>query len=530
VTATEPRAAVALRVTDARKTFNGQRALKGVSLTVEAGEVHGLVGENGSGKSTFIKLLAGYHNPDSPTPIEICGRTAELPLRPGQARKLGVAFVHQELGLLGDLSVLENLLIDDFAVGKEWCIAWKEKREKSRRILAEFGIDFDPDTKASDLRPTDRALLAIARAVFQIRSGLLETASLSSAPGLLVLDEPTVYLPLQERQRLFDLVKSVRTFGVSTIFVAHDIDEVLTTTDRITVLRDGAVAGTVESKATLPSELIALILGSQLAKAPRVARARQEGPPLAVVNGLSGKGVGSISLDFARGDIVGLTGLPGSGFDDIPYLLFGASEARGGALSIGATRHELQTLTPQRAVKLGIAMIPADRSSLGAVGSLEVADNISLQILKQFRRPLGLSRKAIFDRASAAAKTYDVRPRDPSATYSNLSGGNQQKVLLAKWLLAKPSLLLIHEPTQGVDVGAREEIFSLLRKAADDGCAILIASTDHEQLAAVCNRVLITRAGAIAHDLSGPDCSKERITELSYGAEKSTAGQENVVG
>ena len=520
------RASLALSVSGLSKTFGGERALRDLSLTVRAGEIHGIVGENGSGKSTLMKLLAGFHAPDAPTPVVICGNAVELPLRPGQARSLGVAFVHQELGLIPDLSVMENLLIEDFATRNIWRISWARESARAKEILAEFGLWLDPDERVGALRPTDRALLAVTRAVSQIREQVA-TAGNASAPGLLVLDEPTVYLPEQDRQRLFDLMRSVARTGVAILFVAHDIDEVLMTTDRVTVLRDGRVVGTITSRESSADGLIGMILGTTRLAQEREGRRGNEAKPVGLrVEGLSGRAVRTFSLEAREGDIIGLTGLPGSGFDDVPYLVFGAEASTAGSLDVKGARHYLPSLNPARAVEHRIALIPADRPRAGAVGSLTVADNVSLQIMDRYRRGPFLSRRAMLGGVVAAADTYDVRPRDPRMEYQSLSGGNQQKVLLAKWLQAKPRLVLLHEPTQGVDVGAREEIFRLLGKAADEGCVILVASTDHEQLAAICNRVVITRGGSIVHELAEELIVQERITELSYGSSDKTAAGE----
>jgi ribose transport system ATP-binding protein len=371
----------------------------------------------------------------------------------------------------------------------------------------------------SQLRPTERALLAVTRAVAQIRLMMPREGSQAAAPGLLVLDEPTVYLPKQDRQRLFDLMRSVSRTGVAILFVTHDIDEVLMTTDRVTVLRDGLVVGTVESARSTVDELISMILGTKsLVCGAHVRRTADKGARGFRVIGLSGRAARSLSIDAHEGDILGLTGLPGSGFDDVPYLLFGAEASASGTLELHGERYELSAMDPARAVMLGIALIPADRPHAGAVGSLTVADNVSLQVLSKYRQGPFLSRRAMLIGAAAAADAYDVRPRDPRMEYASLSGGNQQKVLLAKWLQAKPKLLLLHEPTQGVDVGAREQIFHFLRQAADEGCVVVVASTDHEQLAALCDRVLITRGGTVVHDLKGDSIVQDHITELSYGA------------
>ncbi len=512
---------VALDVRGLSKTFGGVHALRDARLTVRRGEIHGLVGENGSGKSTLIKLLAGFHAPDTPVPATVGGVVTQLPLAAGEAARLGLAFVHQDLGLLPEVSVLENLLLEEFATRNIWRLSWRAQRARATEVLGAFGLSFDLDQPVAELRPTDRALLAIARAAARIRASLAH----DGGAGMLVLDEPTVYLPEHDRRRLFELMRSVAAAGVGLIFVSHDVDEVLANTDRITVMRDGQVAGTVDSGDVTADQLVALILGRALGLvAPPVARAEAPSRAAYRVEGLRGNGATDVSMRLAAGAIVGLTGLPGAGFDDIPYLLFGAERAESGTLFAGDEPVALAEMTPSRALKIGMALIPADRQSAGAVGSLSVLENLTLQVLDRYRRGPYISRARMLRDALAIAEDYDVRPRDPRVDYASLSGGNQQKVLLAKWMLTEPTLLLLHEPTQGVDIGARQEIFRLLRQAADGGCVVVIASSDHEQLAEVCDEVAIVRGGRVAQTLRGPAIDQNAITDACYATPDLTEG------
>jgi ribose transport system ATP-binding protein len=510
-----------LAVRGLSKTFGGVHALRNVSLEIKAGEIHGLVGENGSGKSTLIKVLAGFHPPDSETSLEISGRHVRLPLRPGAAQQLGMRFVHQELGLVPKVSVLENLLIEDFATTNVWRISWRAQKRKALHICEELGLSLDLDCPVEDLRPTDRALLTIARAVAHIR-GLPSNES-STPGGLLVLDEPTVYLPEHERQRLFDLMQSVARASVGIIFVSHDVDEVLNVAERVTVLRDGRVVGTVRSQDSTPDQVVEMILGRKLSR-----RATAGGPTVRSGGGfrvrdLTGGGSQALSFRVAPGEILGLTGLPGAGFDDVPYLLFGAAPCTSGVLEVDGDTYKLSTMTPPRALRLGMALIPADRPRAGAVGSLSVVDNVLLQVLRNYQHGPILLRRKMFRGALEVATRFDVRPRNPRLLFASLSGGNQQRVLLAKWLQLKPSLLLLHEPTQGVDVGARQEIFQLLRDAARAGAAVVCASSDHEQLAIISDRVLVIRAGRVATELKGTAITQHALSDACYSTVKVTA-------
>ena len=507
------RTAPRLVVRGLSKSFGGTHALRGVDLAVLPGEVHGLLGENGSGKSTLIKILAGYHAPDTGE-LEIDGEAARLPLVPGEFRRLGMSFVHQDLGLVDSLSVLENLRVADLAASRSrWGIAWGRERRRARETFERYGVHLDPGLPVSSLRPVERALLSIVRALEEIRT-------MGAGHGLLVLDEPTVFLPREGIERLFALVREAAARGAAVLFVSHDLDEVREITDRVTVLRDGAVVGTVETKQTSEARFVELIIGRQLTALLHVAHVDRSRAEVEIsVDGLAGASVTDVSFAMHRGEIVGLTGLLGSGFDEIPYLLFGARRARSGRLTLGTRTLDLTGLTPAAATRLGLALIPADRPNDGSVGSLPVADNVALPVLDRYFNGLALQRRRLRRETGAVLRELDVRPVDPAMLYGALSGGNQQKALLAKWFQTDPTLLLLDEPTQGVDIGARAQIFELLRAAVGErGMHVLCASTDYEQLATMCERVLVFGRGRIWRELVGSEVTKERITEQCYAA------------
>ena len=505
----------ALVISNLSKSFGGARALDDVSLTVEPGEVHGLLGENGSGKSTLIKVLAGYHSPDAGS-LSVYGQPVKLPLRPGQFKSLGMDFVHQDLGLIPSLTVIDNLYVGELASPRHHLhISWTSERRKARETVARYGLRIDVRARVSDLTPVERALFAIVRAVEGMRTGL---GGANGGGGILVLDEPTVFLPRTGIDQLFALVREIAASGASVIFVSHDLDEVREITDRTTVLRDGRVVGTVVTAETSETELVRMIIGRHLEMLDASPHDLLEQDVEIDVQGLTGGTLRSVSLELHEGEVLGLTGLSGSGFEEMPYFLFGAWRAESGRLRLHGLEHELPNLTPAAALAAGIALVPADRQQDGVVASLPVYDNILMRSLRAFFRTGALRRRRMLRRARQLMSDFDVRPADPRMICSSLSGGNQQKALLAKWLHRNPRLLLLHEPTQGVDVGARQQIFSLVREAAAQGTSVICASSDYEQLAAICDRVLLFARGRIVEQLVGEAVTKDRITERCYNS------------
>lgn len=509
-TSSEVPLAPTVEVQHLSKSFGGVHALNDVYLTILPGEIHGLLGENGSGKSTLIKCLAGYHTPDAGRLI-VAGRQIPLPVPPNIVRELGFEFVHQDLGLVPSLSVMENLCIADLATSKyRWHIPWRKIRRATREIFARYGIRLDPDMRVAELNPIQRALLAIVRAVEGMRHTLGEG---SDHRGLLVLDEPTVFLPQDETEQLFAILKEIVATGASVLFVSHDLDEAQEISDRITVLRDGKVVATVVSTEVDKADLVELIIGRRLDVIDFRQRASLEQHAKSSVTHLIDEMVRDISFEVRRGEVLGITGLAGSGFEEVPYLLYGARKVIGGTLSLGDKAYDLRELTPSKAMEAGIALIPADRPRDGAVLSLTITDNVTLPTLDSFFQGLRLRRGQMVRRTSELMNEFDVRPRAPELPCSSLSGGNQQKAILAKWLQISPRLLLLHEPTQGVDIGARQHIFRLIREAAAEGLPIICASADYEQLAVICDRVLVLGRGRIVQELTKEELTKERITE-----------------
>ncbi|MDQ3894967.1 MAG: sugar ABC transporter ATP-binding protein [Actinomycetota bacterium] len=479
----------ALAMRRVSKRFGGVCALDDAALTVLPGEIHGLVGANGSGKSTLIRILAAYHEPDPGGELEVDGRGVSLPLRPGQPRELGMSFVHQDLALVPALTVAENVSIGDPAAGgREWYVSRRRERRRTEQALARVGLDVDPAARLAELRPGEQALVAIARALDDVSA----SDEGRHPRRLLVLDEPTRYLPRNETERLFVLIRELAARNVSVVLVSHDLEEVLELADRVTVLRDGRSVCTLSAAELDPNRLAELIVGRPIDSpaAPGASR----GDAAVSISRLSGGRLHDLSIEVQRRELVGLTGPVGSGFDDVLYLVFGARACRSGQLEIDGRVLELASMRPDRAVRAGIALVPADRQDAGCVASLSLADNVTLPGLDRFSR-LRLDRRRMLAETTALLERFDVRPNRPRLPFGALSGGNQQKTLLAKWLAIEPTLLLLDEPTGGVDVAARHRIRAAIRDAARRGTAVLWASADEEELSLSCDRVVAFSRG-----------------------------------
>jgi ribose transport system ATP-binding protein len=502
--------APALVMAHVSKSFGGAKALDDVTLTVGRCEVHGLLGQNGSGKSTLIKILSGFHAPDAGE-LEIFGVSVPLPLTPGRFKSLGLAFVHQHLGLLPSLTVLENLRIGAFASGAK-LINWRKERLAARETLRRFDLAIDPDALVESLPAVERAMVGIVRAFEDLKA----SRGKSGAGGVLVLDEPTPFLPRSDVERLFALVRRVVAEGASVILVSHDIDEIMEVTDHVTVLRNGRVAGTIATREATREAILQMIVGRRVESYRMDRAASAIGGDSIHIDALVGGALETLSLTLKPGEIVGLTGLIGSGYASVPYLLFGDVAARGGTLTIGGKTLKIANIRPDIAQRCGLAFLPGDRLAQAGVGSLSVTDNLTLSFLDQFVTPTGLDRGAMRRTALRLGREHDVRPNDPDLALESLSGGNQQKVLLAKWLHRAPALLLLDEPTQGVDFGARQQIFGALDVARRQGAAILCASTDYDQLEQICDRVLVFHRGIVAAELQGENLTKHRIARACY--------------
>jgi ribose transport system ATP-binding protein len=489
----------ALTLEHLSKVFEGQRALDDVSLEVRAGEVHALLGQNGSGKSTLIKVLSGYHQPEPGGTASLRGEPFELGSA-AAARAGGLRFIHQDHGLVGALDAVDNLALGAGYHGR-WWLADRRERRAAERVLRQYGVEIDVTVPVQALTPAQQGMVAIAKALHGLGD-----------EGVLVLDEATAALPAEEVRELFRLLRTLRERGVTIVYVTHRLNEVFELADRVTVLRDGRRVGTYRVADLDHDALVEAIIGRPLESAYPELPAPASDVVLELA-GLSGDGVEDLSLQVRRGEVVGVTGLVGSGYESVASLAFGAVERDAGEVRVGG---EPVGATPQAAIAGGLAFAPADRRRFGAIPTWTVRENLTLPAL----RSRWLSGRR--ERAEAVTWINSVKlsPPNPELLFSALSGGNQQKVVIARWLRCHPRAYLFDEPTNGVDVGAKRAIYEEVARVAADGAAVLISSADAEELCAVSDRVAVFRDGRIARTLVGDDVTvtNVRAATMSSGA------------
>ena len=495
----------AVRVRNVSKSFGRIKVLSDVSFEIESGEIVALIGQNGSGKSTFIKVLSGFHSPDEGAEVHIGGRDVTQLLHEGPS-STGLAFIHQDLALIQSLTVLENLRIKEFATGLGHRIRWNKEEQEVRRILSSVGLNVAPRTRVADLTVTERALVVIARGVADIEAG----ESLESR--LLVLDEPTVYLPKSGVERLFAVLRRLSDEGISILFVSHRLDEILDYCSRAVILRAGQLVADVTTQNQTERDLIKLMLGRppEDMYPPYV---EPSGAPILRAVGLAGGEVVGVDFIGNAGEIIGFVGLPGSGYDQIPYLIAGAMKVTSGSLEMHGDHVDVSKFNSHKAIERGIILLPADRKGSSGATGLKVIENMTIPKISSFTR-LG---KLIHHRRERSVvneqiEHFGVSPQRSDVLLSTLSGGNQQKVLIGKWVIGQPSVLALHEPTQGVDVGAKRDVFHHVTALAKSGALILVSSVECDDLANLCTRVCVMSEGKIirvierealdAHDLA----------------------------
>lgn len=500
---TEQGSGLALR--GLRKTFGATTALAGVDLSLQPGMVHGLVGQNGSGKSTLVKILAGYHSPDGGV-AEFGTTTLKLPLSERLRTELGLSFVHQDLGLCETFTVAETVQLRTLQCTRYGRIRWSQVIRRVDGLLSRLGTDIDVRAEIRSLTPAQRAVVAILRAVYGQRF----------AVRILVLDEATAALGRAEVEQLAEVIHHLRDTGVAILFVSHRLEEIFQLCDWVTVLRDGRVVRSASIAAVDSQQLVLDIVGRELAPSTSSIRTVRRGPrpTLLAVDDLAGAHVQHLSFTVGEGEVLGITGLSGMGQDDVPYLLVGATRRTSGRVAVGG--HALGFFGPREARARGLVVLPAERNGRSGIPRATVAENVTMPIVNRFFRRgwLRESRERAVVRTLLVA--HDVRPQDPTLPLFTLSGGNQQKALVAKWLEAGARVLVLHEPTRGVDIGARAQIYAAVAAASSRGLAILVISSDFEETARLCQRVIVMRYGVAVRELIGRAITPTRIADASY--------------
>jgi len=483
------------------KSFGAVRALKGVSFSLKAGEVHALLGENGGGKSTLIKIITGAHQPDEGV-VQILGRRVDH-LTPASARALGVAAIYQQPALFPDLSVAENIAFGLEAPAVLRRVRWSDHRRRALELLQRIGAEIDPDTEIRNLSMPEQQLVEIARA-------------LGAGARILIMDEPTASLTDKEVRLLLALVKELRNQGVGVIYVSHRLEEIFQIADRVTVLRDGESVGCHPVSEINEEQLIKLMVGREVSTIFPPSESVPGKDVLSLENvGYHTSGVREVSFNVRAGEVFGLAGLVGAGRTELARILFGLTPADSGVIRLLGAPVSIRS--PGEAVKHGIGYVPEDRRRHGVILEMPVAANITMGILPRIFPSGWLRLEAEQSLALDYIRDLGIKTPSPAARAGNLSGGNQQKVALARWLVSKPKLLILDEPTQGVDVGAKAEIHKLIRRLAAQGLAVLMISSDLPEVIGMSDRIGVMRGGTLTGIFEGNGADPHAVMAAALG-------------
>jgi ribose transport system ATP-binding protein len=490
------------------KSFPGVRALDDVTLQVNAGEVHALVGENGAGKSTLMKILTGAVPKDAGT-IRLDGREASIQ-NPGDALALGINMIHQELNLVPYLDVGQNIFLGREPTRAGGRMDWAALYENARARLALVGIDIDPKAIVGNLSIAQQQMVEIGKA-------------LSRQARLIVMDEPTSTLTEREIERLFELIRSLREQGVTLIYISHRLEEIYEVANRVTILRDGKWVGTHAIGDVTQAELVQQMVGRDIADLFQKEAASRQNVVLQVHHLSSADFLHDIHFELYRGEILGLAGLVGSGRTTLARTLFGAEKVTAGEVWIEGQR--VSIASPQAAIRQGIGLVPEDRKEQALFLNMAVADNIAMSALSSLSRAGFID----FNRMRSVAQEYvgalDIRTPSLRQRARNLSGGNQQKTVIARWLVLKPRILILDEPTRGIDVGAKAEIHALMSQLAKQGVGILMISSELPEILGVSDRILVMREGKIAAEFARGAATQETIMLAATGAAGEASGR-----
>lgn len=488
-----------LRVEGVSKSFPGVRALNAVSFEVWPGEVHALVGENGAGKSTLMRLIAGVETPDEGR-LFLDGKPL-INLDEHQASKLGIGMIHQERSLVPHLSVAENVFAARQPTNWAGAINWGQMHKRTREILKDLQVEIEPTRLAGELSPAQQQMVEIAK-------------GLSLNLRLLILDEPTAALTLTETRHLFQVIRHLGQQGVAIVYISHRLAEIFEIAQRLTVLKDGSVTGTPVVENTNEAELMKLMVGRDLSFTPDPRRVSTDAPVvLQVEDVVSREVVRQASLIVRAGEIVCLAGLVGAGRTELCETIFGVRPLDGGRILLSG--QEVRLTHPQVACQAGIAMVPEDRKEAGLFLEKSITENIAAANLEAVSQGLIVSKRSSRELAQTYIKDLRIATPDADQLTVNLSGGNQQKVLLARWFARKPRLLIVDEPTRGVDVGARADIYQVLRTFAESGVALLIVSSDLPEVLALAHRIVVMSEGRTVGEMDASVATETAILELA---------------
>ncbi len=492
-----------LEMINISKTFPGVKALQNVSFSVAKGEVHGLVGENGAGKSTLMKVLSGAYISDSGG-IKIDGSPVK-DINPNLMIQLGVAVIYQEFMLAPHLTVAENIFLGRMPLKSFGRLDWEKMRRATVEISGQLELDLDPDARVKDLSVAKRQMVEIAKAM-------------SKNARIIVLDEPTAVLGENELQGLFKLVRKLSEAGVSFIYISHRLNEVFEITDRVTIMKDGQVVGTDETRNLNTARLVKGMVGREL-KDIYPVRTCKPGDEAIIVEGLNrGKALKDINFMVCKGEVVGFAGLAGAGRSEVIRAIAGADAVDSGEIKIFG--RSFTPKSPKDAIKLGIGILPEDRKTEGLFLGQTVAFNTTISSFKEFirRNIIGLKKEKRI--AEEYINKLNIRPFNPSAKVRNLSGGNQQKVVFAKWLNAKCKIMLIDEPTRGIDVGAKQEIYRLIADLVEKGVTVVVVSSELPEILGLCDRILVMHQGSIVANLHSSIATEELIMRYATGQDQ----------
>ena len=486
------------------KAFGGVQALSDVSFSCKSGEVHTLVGQNGAGKSTLMKILAGVYPPDKGH-IYLEGKEVSFS-SPYDAKSMGISIIYQEFNLIPYLSVAANVFLGREPRHRFGILKSKELNEKATEVLHRLGVDIDPRLKISDLSIAQQQMVEIAKA-------------LSLQAKVVIMDEPSATLGTKELEHLFEVVKALKSHGVAVIYISHRLDEVFKLSDRVTVLKDGKLVDTLPIKDVTRTSLVQMMIGSKTftEKFPPRPKVRREGKEVLRIENLSSEPVlKDINLTISEGEIVGLAGLMGSGRTELAQVMFGARAFDTGRIMVYGK--EVANLKPYFAIDTGLSYVPEDRKEEGLVMNLSVLINTALASMRNRRRFGFIKKSEEYNEVSRVIKRLDVKVPGLGHEVTRLSGGNQQKVVVAKWLLCSPKLIIFDEPTRGIDVQTKVEIWKLIRELADKGAAVLMISSEIPEVIGVSDRILVMHRGRIAGEVDAQSTSEEEIlTIASFG-------------